>query len=387
MATPKKSTSLSTGYQQNNTIYKSNQLIESSYSLTTAQNRLIYLAMAQLKEMIIDKNLNIEQVEEAIKNTSFPMIYIDVIDYKKIFNIKSNSLYKDLAKIARDLYEEEILYINDQGNIGTKRWVITCEYDNQQKGVAIEFHPRLIRDLLVFKSEFTRMIFDEFADKLKGKHSFRIYELCKQYYKIGRRDFYIEDLRFKLRIKDSEYSGYNSFKNQVLKPSIKEINDNTDLELVLEEIEKNKKTRKVEKIRLYIRVKNNPKQLNMFDNTGTNMIMLEENRGIVNKLSDVTKQSITAETAQRILTDSLRVIDDKKLKVGVIDYIKEKVKICDDYVSTTTKPVNNYIGLLLVAIRKNWTNTPVFNPMSFNNFEAREYDYDDLERKLLGWDD
>lgn len=26
------------------------------------------------------------------------------------------------------------------------------------------------------------------------------------------------------------------------------------------------------------------------------------------------------------------------------------------------------------------------NPKSFNNFPAREYDYDDLERKLLGWD-
>lgn len=25
------------------------------------------------------------------------------------------------------------------------------------------------------------------------------------------------------------------------------------------------------------------------------------------------------------------------------------------------------------------------NPMKFNNFEAREYDYDDLEKKLLGW--
>ena len=26
------------------------------------------------------------------------------------------------------------------------------------------------------------------------------------------------------------------------------------------------------------------------------------------------------------------------------------------------------------------------NPMKFNNFKAREYDYDDLEKKLLGWD-
>ena len=27
------------------------------------------------------------------------------------------------------------------------------------------------------------------------------------------------------------------------------------------------------------------------------------------------------------------------------------------------------------------------NPLKFNNFEAREYDYDSLEKKLLGWDD
>ena len=30
--------------------------------------------------------------------------------------------------------------------------------------------------------------------------------------------------------------------------------------------------------------------------------------------------------------------------------------------------------------------TPEVNPLKFNNFEAREYDYDSLEKKLLGWD-
>lgn len=33
---------------------------------------------------------------------------------------------------------------------------------------------------------------------------------------------------------------------------------------------------------------------------------------------------------------------------------------------------------------KNFVNG--INPLKFNNFEAREYDYDDLEKKLLGWD-
>lgn len=31
-------------------------------------------------------------------------------------------------------------------------------------------------------------------------------------------------------------------------------------------------------------------------------------------------------------------------------------------------------------------NKNCINPMSFNNFEAREYDYDELEKRLLGWD-
>ena len=31
--------------------------------------------------------------------------------------------------------------------------------------------------------------------------------------------------------------------------------------------------------------------------------------------------------------------------------------------------------------------TTLVTPKSFNNFEAREYDYDTLEKKLLGWYD
>ena len=48
---------------------------------------------------------------------------------------------------------------------------------------------------------------------------------------------------------------------------------------------------------------------------------------------------------------------------------------------------NNFIKVL----EGNYTDKEVkessnVNPMKFNNFEAREYDYDDLENKLLGWD-
>ena len=37
-------------------------------------------------------------------------------------------------------------------------------------------------------------------------------------------------------------------------------------------------------------------------------------------------------------------------------------------------------------LREQRTNSNNINPMSFNNIEGREYDYNDLEKKLLGWD-
>ena len=45
------------------------------------------------------------------------------------------------------------------------------------------------------------------------------------------------------------------------------------------------------------------------------------------------------------------------------------------------------IGTLTPHNNKNFIKkTPEVNPLKFNNFEAREYDYDSLEKKLLGWD-
>ena len=376
-----------------NAIYKSNRLIESSYRLSTSQNRLIYLGMTKLKKTILDKNLNIQQVEEFINKDIFEPIYIDVIDYKKRFNVKSNNLYIELSKIATELYEEEIIYIDKsdaKDKIIRKRWVITCEYDNNKKGISLQFHPSLIKDLLIFQTEFTKMLFDEFVDKLKNKNSFRIYELCKQYSKIGRRDFFVNDLRFKLGLKDEEYMPYGNFKHKLIKIAIKEINENTDLELSFEEIKKDKKTRKVEKIRFSIKAKSNNKQLSIFDKSEL-AITSDDDTGIVNTLSDVIGKNITAEDAHTIFTESLKAIDDRKLKTGVMDYIKEKVSVCKSYITKTNKDIDNYVGLLIRAVRDDWKDNVVITS-NFNNYDQRKYDgldgednMDDLEKKLLGW--
>jgi hypothetical protein len=41
---------------------------------------------------------------------------------------------------------------------------------------------------------------------------------------------------------------------------------------------------------------------------------------------------------------------------------------------------------MMRAIEGNWTLTYKKAKGSFNDYEQREYDFDDLEKKLLGWD-
>lgn len=331
-------------------VYKSNELIESCYNLTTAQNRLIYLAMTKLETIILEKNLNIKEVENKIKKSDFDLINISVIDYKKTFGIKSNNLYGELSRVADSLFNEEVLYINDKGGLGRKRWVITCEYDPKQKGVDIQFHPSMIKDLLIFKSEYTGMIFDGFATKIKGKYSFRLYELCKQYYKLTKRDFEIEDLRFMLDLRDNEYSEYRDLK-RMLKAAIKEINQKTDIWIDFDEIEKEPRTKKVLKVRFLI--KDNPNQESncLSDNTNINSDTMSQ----VKMISDLVGYKVTAQQAKVIIKTALSTIDSNTeiQDIGVNEFIKEKVDICKGYVKA--KGTNNYVGLLLKALENNWT--------------------------------
>ena len=81
------------------------------------------------------------------------------------------------------------------------------------------------------------------------------------------------------------------------------------------------------------------------------------------------------------------------LQVYTVEEIKKEIISSSDYEIKTS-----YIRYLKAALKNSNTpkivNTNVagkedvddINPKSFINFKAREYDYDDLEKKLLGWD-
>jgi len=68
----------------------------------------------------------------------------------------------------------------------------------------------------------------------------------------------------------------------------------------------------------------------------------------------------------------------------VVNVVVEKIEIINHM-----KKIRNKVGALLTAIKEDWKPSKEANNTisKFNNFEGREYDYDSLEKKLLGWDD
>jgi len=67
---------------------------------------------------------------------------------------------------------------------------------------------------------------------------------------------------------------------------------------------------------------------------------------------------------------------------GDINIIKEKYKY-----SETVPKIDNIVGWVINAIKKDYQPPKgKVKTDTFTNYEQRVYDFDDLEKKLLGWD-
>lgn len=356
-------------------IVKSNSLIESSYKLTVSEQRLIYLGSSLLNIRMIDKDLTVEEVTRLIHTAMFEPIHIDVPTFKKVFGIKAKSIYKDIKETVERLYDRDLVYVDTKGKIVHKRWVITCKYDDECKCIDLQFHPDLIRDLLVFKDKYTIMNLSD-TKNIKSNYTYRFYELLKQYEKFGIRVFELEDLKFKLGIDDEEYPRYSNFKQRVLNPSIKELNNLTDLDINIQEI---KQKNKVVKLKCFI----NPKNVAFKKIVDNEVCVTDTEDSIITDLQDILNYNITAGQAKKLVEKGLEAIEKFKLDIDLKDYIKEKKKIVDAY--GKNKHIKSYLGAIIKAVQENWETIQVQQSI-FNNFQQREYDFKDLEKKLLGWD-
>lgn len=361
-------------------IYKSNNLVESSYSLSLNAQRLIYMGAKKLKPIFIKSNIKPSQLKSFLATKTFGDLKIYVTEFKNEFNIKGNYLYDTFVDVAKELWNSKIQYMSNDGKIIEKRWVITCEYDPKNCCISLTFHPDLILDLLVFKNKYNKIQHNA-TKALKNSDQIRTYELLKRYVKRGVRRFELEDYRYKLAYDDDIYPEYSKLKQRKIKPTIKAINENTDIEIY--DFKEIRYGRKVGAIEFYIR-----------DNKEA---QLEENEELIDDSIDpshvenvnrIVGRNLSAGMVSKITNISLNSIKDNHVDMTVYEYIEDKVKAVKNYAQNNI--IRNYMSVFLAALRENWDSEIITIQNQLWSGEQREYSdeyMDDLERKLLGWDE
>ncbi|HDR4909283.1 TPA: replication initiation protein [Bacillus cereus] len=216
--------------KENNIVSKSNTLIEANSRLNLVEQKIL-LCLAS----------NIEPNDRDFKTYTFSIKH-----FHNLLGLNGSTKYSELSKITKELLSK-VIEIRTGEELIQVSWLSSAIYNRNKGTIDMRFDPLLKPFLLELSSKFTSYRLANVI-KLKSTYAIRIYELLKQYEDLKERTISLENLRYYLDAMDI-YPNYANFKQRVLKPSQKELNQNTDISFEFEEI---KLGRKVQKIKFII---------------------------------------------------------------------------------------------------------------------------------------
>lgn len=296
---------------RNTDVYKANALINASYALDTAEQRIILLAI------LVSRNKNIELTADTI-------IEIPASLYAQKFNTTVSAAYKALKEAEETLFERRFSFTAMRnGKIETvkSRWISRCSYVKDDALMTIAFATDVIPLITKLEGTFTKYAIDNLR-QVTSKYGIRLYELVASWKNsdLNKTPVYdFEDFRMKMGLQSHEYRDKKStdstdmtnFNKRVLKPAIDQINSFTDLLITEKKI---KTGRNISGIYFEIEIKANANQkADMIDVTPKKAKKAEEAGVKIN----LPKMSV-----ERFLGDDLDEADlykENPLKEFIVD--------------------------------------------------------------------
>ena len=207
---------------KNYMVTQSNKLIEARHiKPLSAREQKIVLTMVSM----------IQPDDEDFKEYS-----ISIKEFSEMLGLKGHAKYEEIKEVALHL-QEKTIFIPDEDGFVTTNWVAGQRYKNGEGVIKLSFSPYLKPYLLQLKSQFTSYKLSNILSLGSG-YSIRLYELMKKWQHLGKWESPVDVIRDKLGAVTKSYSLYGNFKNKVLLPSIKELNEHTDLQISIKEIKR-----------------------------------------------------------------------------------------------------------------------------------------------------
>lgn len=338
-----------------NWIYQSNKLIEASYSFTVLEQKLIRLLASMINK----------------DDDDFKEYKFKAVDLSKLFKINQKNIYMELDKITDKLMTRYIkIKHNDSQKFKKRHLIKIADFEN---GILTMKIDEDMKEFYLKLNWYTKYQLKNIM-QFKSTYSFRLYELFKQYENIGHRLMGIEDLRHILEIDKNQYAKYSNLKQKVISVGINEININTDLHIDYEEM---KEVRKVTTIKFYIRPTTKAKNEMI-----TAKVVQAPNKSepYIDNVKLIIKNVIDDEISDKTANDIYQCATKNRVYGNMpLELINEVAEY-----SKTQDIKNGFVGWAKSIISTYERPIKTHKTSNFNDYPQRSYDYDELEKKLLG---
>ena len=323
-------------------IRKANEFVEARYKFDIWETRVFAYMLTLIR----------------YNDTDFTEYEINVGDIVKEFDLNRGGLvYDEIKKASEKLLSKKVQIerTTPEGVVeilDTYLVVSTARPKEATKDnyIKLSFHSALKPFLVELKQRY--LVYDiRNILSLTSIYSIRLYELLKQYQKIGKRRFQIDELKLLLSIEPNEYTLYGHFKDRIIKKAQKDLLEHTDIYFEFaEETEK----KKVFAITFYI--------LENKKNQRVKVVSQKEEKTFEKDPEKSTDDTVINSIFAKVNKYVSKLQVKKWLKEVSVEQIENAITYTVNYISAGKK-VENIGGFL---------NTMVHTPNLFDKFEEKK---------------
>ena len=205
---------------KHNLVYQSNSLVNANYDMTALEQKLLLINISTISK----------------KDTNFYLNVFRVKELAELLDCTPEFLYKELPKLSKKIIGRVVeVYNEEKGELEQFNIIHYAKYKTKQGIIELEINPRATKYLLQLKTLFSSFELNN-ALHLSSKYSIRLYQITKASSFKGTEYISLDDFKSMLKLTQKSYDRFNNISGKILNPSIKEINDCTDITLSYETV-------------------------------------------------------------------------------------------------------------------------------------------------------
>ena len=222
------------------TVRKDNQLIQNNrFTLSLQEQRIILFLLSKIKPW----------------HTDLEEYRFSVAEFARICGMDhevGGKTYNEIKAIIKGLRDKSMWLELEDGTETVVSWIQKARIEKKHQAIRIQLDPDLKPYLIDLQRCYTEYELI-YALNFSSKYSIRLYELSKSIH--GKKlvsteiKYNLAAFREKLGVPNTEYPMYSNLRQRVIEPAIKEINENSDIQI---EVVPLKAGRKVVAIKLIV---------------------------------------------------------------------------------------------------------------------------------------